>query len=67
MRIVCMFVLLAYLLACLWKLLQLLLHHDLNDTKGILSEKHVMLSAKCRVWVEQSQFVFCLEFFFDAI
>ncbi|KAJ8760540.1 hypothetical protein K2173_015207 [Erythroxylum novogranatense] len=31
---------------------QLLLHHGVEDTKGILSEKHVMLSAKCRTLAE---------------
>lgn len=30
-------------------LLQLLLYHDIADKKGVLSDEHVMFSAKCRV------------------
>ncbi|KAG6759447.1 hypothetical protein POTOM_035925 [Populus tomentosa] len=32
--------------------LQLLLYHDINEKKGILSDKYVMLSAKCRALAE---------------
>ncbi|CAK7326897.1 unnamed protein product [Dovyalis caffra] len=31
---------------------QLLLYHDVNEKKGILSDKYVMLSAKCRALAE---------------
>jgi len=30
--------------------MQLLLYYGVTDTKGILPDKYVMLSAKCRVW-----------------
>ncbi|KAB1206350.1 hypothetical protein CJ030_MR7G018880 [Morella rubra] len=31
---------------------QLLLHYNVTDTKGVLTDKHVMLSAKCRALAE---------------
>lgn len=34
---------------CAMSLLQLLLYHDIADKKGVLSDEHVMFSAKCRV------------------
>lgn len=29
---------------------QVLLYYDVSDAKGSLSDKYVMLSAKCQVW-----------------